>query len=439
MRAKRELYPWIISLLFILIIATTTVYTSDGHGVQAAMGLQQEGTPTPTATTTGTATPTPTPTVTPSGPFGGNPPLPLACGAEVHRDTQSAPSRVLTYSCRPTWLESGPEHLYRLNLSPTQPLTLTLSETSADLDVFLLSDMDPDTCIAAGDTYIQRDTLPAGLYYVVVDGYNGAAGEYTLRVSCPTGKRATSTPTPTNTPTPVYTYTPTPFPTETPTPTATPLGFRHWEAYLPTLLKVVPGPTPPPVTVILQDGVNGYSGTRDTYISKWVMDKNYGQAQWLSLRSPGIMSGLIYFDMQPFPEDTKILSATLSINIIYRSNSNPMTITLYQLLRPWREREATWRKAMNSAFWGVLGANDPMMDHFYVPAATATLTSDEDWVHIDITKAFYAWQRDPDNNFGLLLQATNGGQVEYRLASREHLSLPRHPWLTVRYLPYISP
>jgi len=434
---KRNAYRY-VEWVGVFLLLSLLFWLAQGLGavnVEASLREQAAATATPTASVTATATPT----VTPAGPFGGNPPLPLACGAEVRNDTTHAPSRVESYQCRPSWIESGPEQLYRLNLSPAQPLTITLSDMNVDLDVFLLTEMDPDTCIAAGDTYLQKDNLPAGLYYVVVDGFEGASGSYTLRVSCPAGTPATATPTPTMTPTPVLTYTPTPLPTATPTPTATPLGYNHWTSYLPTLLKVMPGPTPPPVTVMLQDGVNGYQGTRDTYISKWVMDNNYGKAQWFSLRSPDIMSGLIFFDMQPFPEGTQILTATMTLNVIYRSNNNPMTVKVYRLLRPWREREATWRKAMNSSFWGVPGADDPTLDHFYVPEATVILEPGEDWVHIDVTRAFYAWQRSPDSNFGFLLQATAGGQVEYRIAAREHQSIPRHPSLTVHYLPPISP
>ena len=138
---------------------------------------------------TPTATVTPTPTL--ANPFEDNIPLPLSCGARVHHTTVGAPSHVSTYRpCRPYWDESGPERLYSLYLQAAQPVTITLlpDDMDVDLDLFLLESLSPDTCLAAGDTYLRPgeggmpDTLERGLYYLVVDGYGGDAGAYTLYV-----------------------------------------------------------------------------------------------------------------------------------------------------------------------------------------------------------------------------------------------------------------
>lgn len=53
-------------------------------------------------------------------------------------------------------------------------------------------------CLAYGDRYLNYTTNSAGLYYLVVDGYQGAIGSFDLHISCP----ARPTPTPAATPTP---------------------------------------------------------------------------------------------------------------------------------------------------------------------------------------------------------------------------------------------
>jgi hypothetical protein len=71
--------------------------------------------------------------------------------------------------------------------------TVDLTNLNTDLDLFLLDACDPinneiDRSTLGGltDESIQQN-LAAGTYYIMVDGFNGAAGSYTVTLNCPSG------------------------------------------------------------------------------------------------------------------------------------------------------------------------------------------------------------------------------------------------------------
>ena len=104
--------------------------------------------------------------------------------AEITRngDTTTGAWLVSTYDCR-LWNEWGPEIVYRLEVTADLQLWAGLSGLGTnDLDLFLLGSCDANTCIAGANTEMQV-LLPAGVYWLVVDGYgttNPASGPYTL-------------------------------------------------------------------------------------------------------------------------------------------------------------------------------------------------------------------------------------------------------------------
>lgn len=85
-----------------------------------------------------------------------------------------------SYGCE-AWDESGPEHIYRLEVTEQLTADFWLADNVVDHDLILLSDCDSDSCVIQANTQISATFLP-GTYYLVVDGYGGAAGEYELKV-----------------------------------------------------------------------------------------------------------------------------------------------------------------------------------------------------------------------------------------------------------------
>jgi uncharacterized protein YktA (UPF0223 family) len=96
----------------------------------------------------------------------------------------AASSLVSAYTCE-SWDESGPEQVHVITTRGTGTITAALSDISVDLDVFILDACSPLNCAAAGDSEAVYENAPPGTYYIVVDGYDGASGSYTLTVDIP--------------------------------------------------------------------------------------------------------------------------------------------------------------------------------------------------------------------------------------------------------------
>ena len=164
---------------------------------------------TPTVTATATRTPTRTPTATPSPTavqtvdLGAA--LPIGCDVMVTGNTSAAASNVDAYACAPTWPETGPEKVYQFSAPGGVTVDALLGGLATDLDLFVLTDSSPASCIAFGDNSVSLPDLAAGTYYLVVDGFNGAAGPYQLNVWCPLNTAPSATPTATATGTPPVT------------------------------------------------------------------------------------------------------------------------------------------------------------------------------------------------------------------------------------------
>ena len=119
----------------------------------------------------------------------------VTCGSTLTsaNTVEGATDRIVQNSCV-TWDSwTGPEVAYRFDLPEERLVTLTLSGLTSDLDLFLLDDAgdrcDAGNCLARSiaattDPETIAETLPAGTYFILVDGYVDATGPFTLGVSC---------------------------------------------------------------------------------------------------------------------------------------------------------------------------------------------------------------------------------------------------------------
>ncbi len=186
-------------------------------------------TASPTATSSATATASPTATATPMDTMTATATATVGattavCGGTYTSSTMGAPNNFNAYTCY-IGDESGPDHLYALTTFAAGGIVAALSKLDADLDVFILSAPQAAACLAYGDAAAVVHDVPAGVYYIAVDGFQGAAGTYTLDVTCPG---------PTATPTSTATVTATPTASGTPTATGTPTRPR---LYFPIMVK----------------------------------------------------------------------------------------------------------------------------------------------------------------------------------------------------------
>ncbi|MDP7039936.1 MAG: metallophosphoesterase, partial [Myxococcota bacterium] len=104
------------------------------------------------------------------------------------RDTQAPAADAWdSYSCAPDTNESGGEFVYKLSLPSGGDLAVELAESpDVDVDIHLLSHLDPDDCLERHNTELSTH-LEAGTYYIVVDTWsNGAetfSGTYDLSIT----------------------------------------------------------------------------------------------------------------------------------------------------------------------------------------------------------------------------------------------------------------
>ncbi len=114
----------------------------------------------------------------------------MSCNNTYNGTTIGAVNNVSTYSCSANNM-SGNEVVYELVLAQSTDITITLSGTTGDLDLFLLNSCAETSCLATGDNSLNY-LAGAGTYFLVVDGKNGANSAFTLNTSCYCGSQGLS-------------------------------------------------------------------------------------------------------------------------------------------------------------------------------------------------------------------------------------------------------
>lgn len=117
--------------------------------------------------------------------------LPLTCGEPFPYSNLLGSDNVSIYSCQDdlNGENNGPEVIHQFTQTADGPIEITLSELSANLELFLLASCDRNDCLEFSQNPGTADEsivtfLNAGTYYVIVDGNNGATSDYTLQINC---------------------------------------------------------------------------------------------------------------------------------------------------------------------------------------------------------------------------------------------------------------
>ncbi|MBU0740930.1 hypothetical protein KKG45_10535 [bacterium] len=114
-------------------------------------------------------------------PCGGAPTLvvTLATDETQSGDTTGGASAVAGYACV-AWQETGPEAVYLLDVQQDVNLHVRL-DAEVDLDLFLLTDCDSDSCAAwHSSEFVVNLPSRAEPYVLIVDGYLGAEGPFAV-------------------------------------------------------------------------------------------------------------------------------------------------------------------------------------------------------------------------------------------------------------------
>jgi hypothetical protein len=115
-------------------------------------------------------------------------PIAIACGQLQAGNTNDGQNNYDTHSGFSDW--TGPELFYSFQ-APGGDVTVELSRLDADLDLFILTDAsDPNGSEVASSetsgsqTELINTNLAAGTYFIMVDGYEGAASLFDLKLTC---------------------------------------------------------------------------------------------------------------------------------------------------------------------------------------------------------------------------------------------------------------
>lgn len=117
----------------------------------------------------------------------------VSCGETLEHSTVNGRDEVSLYTCSNGVVNvenNGPEVVHTFTMVQGGIVDIELTNLTANLEMFLLGECGRGRCIkdsqnpGTNDEHIST-YLAAGTYYLVVDGYNGAAGTYTLDINCP--------------------------------------------------------------------------------------------------------------------------------------------------------------------------------------------------------------------------------------------------------------
>lgn len=233
----------------------------------------------------------------------------------------------------------------------------------------------------------------------------------------------------------------------------------------------------PAATITFQDGLNGYAGTRDTYVSGFLAgshEENYGNGELTALGIPDgttyRMSALIRFeDMfgsganQIPAAGMTIQSATMELYArrVYKVSWYWMGAKL--MLTPWVEGSSVGTPEEGASCgearryradgdyagnpqdaWGTDGlprpGADPMgpqagVDYVDTFGPASTIPVDPGWMQFDVTAELQSWYDGSADNWGLYVMCARSGAGAIYRSSEYTDDVTERPKLTIQYIP----
>jgi hypothetical protein len=207
-------------------------------------------------------------------------------------------------------------------------------------------------------------------------------------------------------------------------------------------------------SLILQEGLNGYTGTRDTHISEFFPNNNMGgNPRFEACRYAGNNSGddksmLIRFDLSSVQlSDTIKMKADLALTLVnMRNGSKEKVLSCHRILTPWEEGSistgidgspaqpgwATWNSAKHQQMLWTTPGGDFLSDPEDELTVGNTLGECYKW---DVTPVFRFWLSKPDSNFGVILREkiSSTGDGTKVFAASEYTTQVNRPKLEIAY------
>ena len=194
-------------------------------------------------------------------------------------------------------------------------------------------------------------------------------------------------------------------------------------------------------TLTLQNGLNEYDGTADTYLSIWdnepgnIVHGNDDIIKTIYTTGRPYANTLIQFDFSLLPEKAIIQDATLAMYAPSTGAREGFQVAAYRLLRPWDESTATWLMADAVTPWAEGGALKAGVDYDPTPLDTVAIPIGfhNDWLTWNISDAIAYWGEHPDQNYGVLLKGVNGSLQLLVYSSEYNAAAEQRPKLLVDF------
>ena len=199
---------------------------------------------------------------------------------------------------------------------------------------------------------------------------------------------------------------------------------------------ITQGVTPPPAHLRLRQGLEGYTGTADTYIERGAPTQNFSSDGKLWLTTSDYRAALLRFDTSLIPSGKVVKAAKLTLWATYWWGASNMDLGIYPLRRSWNVAEATWAQARSGEEWGAAGANSTETDRDAEAFARITLVKLPTPVAtpyiVNVTSLVQEWVDHPERNYGVALKSLGAGSANFHLGSSRSLE-SRRPVLEVSY------
>jgi len=165
--------------------------------------------------------------------------------------------------------------------------------------------------------------------------------------------------------------------------------------------------------VTFQDGLNGYTGTRDTWLNSDYPTTNYGNDIQDHLQYGTPDRQLHKFDLSSIPSSATVNSATIYF-YAYNVTGGTPSVGCYRVLTNWDELQATYNNRLTGTAWGTPGL---LSGTDYSATALGSFTvSAAGWVSYSITSTAQGWVSGSMANYGVMYKENSAGHCYTRMS-----------------------
>lgn len=210
---------------------------------------------------------------------------------------------------------------------------------------------------------------------------------------------------------------------------------QYFDADEVTIVVAAPAPDPSPSQIVaaaFQDGVAGYTGTRDTMIRALNANTNYGTIATLEMDGSPDIASLVAWDVSTIPVGSVVVSVAFEL---YVANTTVHSYSVFAMERAWDELGANWNVAGVARPWATAGASAASDRN---GSALGSITSrNTGTLRVDLNAAGRAavqeWINDPLSNHGLIFQNYGDASDGLDFRSSETSTVSQRPRLLITY------